>query len=83
MMQVLPLRFLNAFVPVSSLQQEIAYFTLDENTWEVHTSSSNGRVWVRHGWKCFMRDNALMVGDRLCFQLVEKDEVQFYVAIHR
>ena len=83
MMQELPLRFLNVFVPEPSLQNELAYFTLDKNTWEMHTRSSNGKLWVRHGWKCFVRDNTLMVGDRLCFQLVEKDEVQFYVTIHR
>ncbi|KAG6436603.1 hypothetical protein SASPL_101504 [Salvia splendens] len=78
----LPLSFWNAHIPAASMDAQCAYFTTFDNTWEMRIGTGKGKLWIQHGWKCFVRDNALVQGDRLYFQLVDNDDVQFYVNIN-
>lgn len=59
------------------------YFMVEDKTWVVQLECDNKRILVKHGWRRFKDDNAL-VNEVVCnFLLVNMDEVQFYVTFSR
>ncbi|KAL1559741.1 B3 domain-containing protein-like protein [Salvia divinorum] len=78
----LPLRFYKTYLRMSSLQAPV-YFNVDGNTWLMSLENDAGKIRVKCGWKRFAEKNNLRPGMRLNFQLVDVDEVQFFVIIYR
>lgn len=56
-----------------------AYFTVEDQTWQMVLRNKNGKIRTKRGWKRFMTDNRVRAGMRCTFQLIDVDEVQFYV----
>lgn len=59
------------------------YLMVEDKTWVVELECDNARIWVKHGWRRFKADNALVKGVHCNFLLVNVDEVQFYVTFSR
>ncbi|XP_042053898.1 uncharacterized protein LOC121798782 isoform X1 [Salvia splendens] len=56
-----------------------AYFTVEDQTWQMVLRNKNGKIRTKRGWKRFMTNNRVRAGMRCTFQLIDVDEVQFYV----
>ncbi|XP_042004329.1 uncharacterized protein LOC121753190 [Salvia splendens] len=56
-----------------------AYFTVEDRTWQMVLRNKHGKIRTKRGWKRFMIGNRVRAGMRCTFQLIDVDEVQFYV----
>ena len=57
----------------------LVYFLTAEDTWIMILRHNDSKIWVKNGWKRFIHDNGVAVGDQLHFTLVNPQEVNFYV----
>ncbi|KAG6403670.1 hypothetical protein SASPL_135898 [Salvia splendens] len=60
-------------------QQNVVHFLVDGHTWRLFLKHSQGRIWIKHGWRRFKEANALFPGVRCHFKLVDAQDIQFYV----
>ncbi|KAL1562904.1 B3 domain-containing protein REM1-like [Salvia divinorum] len=67
----------------SHIRGTLIYFTTESNTWEITLEATDLSIHVKHGWRHFRRSNELTVGRRCTFQLVDFDDIQFYVTFDR
>lgn len=63
--------------------EDYVYFMVEDKTRVVKLESDNDRNWVKHGWRRFKDDNALVKGVVCNFLLVNVDEVMFSVTFSR
>ncbi|XP_042006235.1 uncharacterized protein LOC121755015 [Salvia splendens] len=67
----------------SAPQQNVVHFLVDGQTWRLLLKYSPGKIWVKHGWRLFKDANALFPGVRCHFELVDAQDIQFYVWFDR
>lgn len=60
--------------------QEDIYFNVDGTTWLMSLKQKHWQIMISHGWQQFARAYSLVEGMSCFFQLVDADEVQFYVS---
>ncbi|KAL1564634.1 B3 domain-containing protein-like protein [Salvia divinorum] len=77
------IEFWRQHIRTSALEDPI-YFTVESGgTWLLQLEHTETKIWVKKGWKRFKDANRLVVGVRCTFQLVDVDEVHFYVHFDR
>ncbi|XP_047978613.1 B3 domain-containing protein Os03g0212300-like [Salvia hispanica] len=76
---VLPMKFWKKHLRMSAIQEDI-YFNVDGTTWLMSLKQKHGQIMIRHGWQQFARAYSLVEGMSCFFQLVDADEVHFYVS---
>ncbi|KAL1568936.1 B3 domain-containing protein REM1-like [Salvia divinorum] len=74
----IPNGFWKKHIRMSALQATI-YFLVDGKTWMLTLGHNPTKIWIKHGWRRFRENNALVEGVRCNFKPVDADDVQFYV----
>ena len=78
----IPYGFWHRHIPMGALIASI-YFLADKKKWMLMLVHTNSRIWVKHEWKRFRRDNGLAEGDRLILTLINPDDITFYVLVEK
>ena len=79
---MIPYGYWRCHIPMGALKAPMYFLTI-ENTWMLTIMHNSSKVWVKEGWKRYIRDNGIGVGDRLHFTLVNPLEVTFFVWIEK
>ncbi|KAG6394425.1 hypothetical protein SASPL_145009 [Salvia splendens] len=78
----IPMAFWRRHVRMISLQDPVC-FNVNGDSWYIILDHNETKIWVKRGWRCFKERNNLVVGVRCHFQLIDRNEVQFYVWFDR
>ncbi|KAB1207192.1 hypothetical protein CJ030_MR7G011513 [Morella rubra] len=77
--QHVPTRFARKHLPEQHMTKIILRNSEDKSCWEVIYVSRGRNRWFYRGWRIFVRDNKLKVGDTCIFELLAKNEMRVHI----